>query len=119
MGASLSIMPTRNRPSMPGAISTTRYDLTKALAWRCPVTATAPSPRAFPEALPAIDYAPQDTVVTVLSNGLVKFKGHDIKVSNALRGLPIAFRPDDTQDGIYTLYFAHHRLARIDMREAD
>jgi transposase InsO family protein len=78
-----------------------------------------PSPRAFPEALPAIDYAPQDTVVTVLSNGIVKFKGHDIKVSNALRGLPIAFRPDDTQDGIYTLYFAHHRLARIDMREAD
>lgn len=78
-----------------------------------------PSPRAFPEALPAIDYAPQDTVVTVLSNGIAKFKGHDIKVSNALRGLPIAFRPDDTQDGIYTLYFVHHRLASIDMREAD
>ncbi|OOG53324.1 IS481 family transposase [Rhodanobacter sp. B05] len=78
-----------------------------------------PSPRPLPEALPAIEYAPQDTVVTVLSNGIVKFKGNDIKVSNALRGLPIAFRPDDNQDGIYTLYFAHHRLASIDMREAD
>lgn len=78
-----------------------------------------PSPRPFPEALPAIEYSPQDTIATVLSNGIVKFKGHDIKVSNALRGLPIAFRPDDIQDGIYKLYFAHHRLATIDMREAD
>jgi azurin len=69
--------------------------------------------------LPAIDYAPDDTVVTVLSNGIAKFKGRDIKVSNALRGMPIAFRHDDTQDGVYKLYFAHHRLTRIDMREAD
>ncbi|MGH8157845.1 MAG: IS481 family transposase [Rhodanobacter sp.] len=78
-----------------------------------------PSQRLFPETLPTIDYAPHDTIATVLSNGMVKFKGHEIKVSNALRGLPIAFRPDDTQDGIYTLYFAHHRLASIDMRDAD
>lgn len=42
-------------------------------------------------------------VVTVLSNGIAVLKGHDIKVSNATRGLPIAFRPDDTQDGIDTL----------------
>lgn len=78
-----------------------------------------PSPRRFPETLPAIDYAPHDTVATVLSNGMVKFKGHQIKVSNALRGLPIALRPDDTEDGIYTLYFAHHLLASIDMRDVD
>jgi hypothetical protein len=55
----------------------------------------------------------------VLSNGIAKFKGRNIKVSNALRGMPIAFRHDDTQDGVYKLYFAHHRLTRIDMREAD
>ena len=78
-----------------------------------------PSPRIFPEVLPVIEYAPQDTVATVLSNGIVKFQGHELQVSKALRGLPIAFRPDDTQDGIYKLYFAHHRLASIDMREAD
>ena len=55
----------------------------------------------------------------MLSNGIIKFKGHEIKVPNALhrlRRLPIAFRPDDTQDGMYTLYFAHYRLACIDTR---
>jgi transposase InsO family protein len=91
----------------------------EGIAMAVPSDRYRPSPRVFPEALPAIDYGPHDTVVTVLSNGLVRFKGHDIKVSNALRGMPIAFRHDDTQDGVYTLYFAHHRLASIDMREAD
>jgi hypothetical protein len=76
-----------------------------------------PSPRPFPEVLPAIDYSPHDLVVTVQSNGVVKFKGRTLKVSKALRGLPIALRPDDAQDGVYTLYFSHHRLTRIDLRE--
>jgi hypothetical protein len=75
------------------------------------------SPRPFPEALPAIEYSPHDHVVTVQSNGVVKFKGQTLKVSKALRGLPIAFRPDDTQDDVYTLYFSHHRLTQIDLRE--
>ena len=76
-----------------------------------------PSPRAFPEVLLVIEYSPHDHVVTVQWNGLVKFKGQKLKVSNALRGMPIAFRPDDTHDGLYTLYFAHHRLMQIVLRE--
>ncbi len=77
------------------------------------------SPRAFPETLPSIDYAPDDIIATVLSNGIVKFQGSAIQVSKALRGLPIAFRTDHKTDGIYNVYFAHHRLATIDMRDAD
>lgn len=60
---------------------------------------------------------PAHHVTTVQSNGIVKFKGQTLKVSNALRGLPIAFRPDDAQDGVYSLYFAHHRLMQVDLRE--
>lgn len=74
-----------------------------------------PSPRAFPEALPAIEYSPHDTIVTVQSNGVVRFKGQTLKVSNALRGHPIALRPNEMQDGVYDLYFAHHRLTQIDL----
>lgn len=82
-----------------------------------PSTRYRPSPRPFPEVLPAIEYSPHDHVTTVQSNGIVKFKGQTLKVSNALRGLPIAFRPDDAQDGVYSLYFAHHRLMQVDLRE--
>jgi len=91
----------------------------EAIGMAVPSARYRPSPRRFPEVLPAIDYAPDDTVLTVLSNGMVKFKGHDMKVSKALRGLPIAARPSETEDGVYELYFSHHRLATIDMREAD
>lgn len=76
-----------------------------------------PSPRPFPEVLPAIEYSPHDHVVMVQCNGVVKFKGQTLKVSNALRGKHIAFRSDDAQEGVYTLYFAHHRLTQIDLRE--
>jgi transposase InsO family protein len=76
-----------------------------------------PSPRLFPEVLPAIEYSPHDQVVVVKWNGVVSFKGQTLKVSNALRGMPIAFRADDSQDGVYTLYFSHHRLMQIDLRE--
>lgn len=91
----------------------------EAIGMAVPSARYRPSPRRFPEVLPAIDYAPDDTVLTVFSNGMVKFKGHDMKVSKALRGLPIAARPSVTVDGVYELYFSHHRLATIDMREAD
>ncbi|MDO1530648.1 integrase core domain-containing protein, partial [Fulvimonas sp. R45] len=78
-----------------------------------------PSPRPFPETLPPIEYGPDDTVLIVRSGGMVSFQGRYLKVSNALRGLPIAARPCPHEDGIYALYFVHHRLATIDMREAD
>jgi transposase InsO family protein len=91
----------------------------EAIGMVVPSARYRPSPRRFPEVLPAIDYAPHDTVLIVLSNGVVKFQGHYMKVSKALRGLPVAARPRETEDGVYELYFSHHRLATIDMREAD
>ena len=82
-----------------------------------PSTRYRPSSRPFPEVLPAVEYSPHDHVVMVQWNGVVKFKGQTLKVSNALRGMHIAFRSHDTQEGVYTLYFAHHRLMQIDLRE--
>lgn len=82
-----------------------------------PSTRYRPSPRPFPEVLPAIEYSPNDHVAMVQWNGVVRFKGRTLKVSNALHGLPIAFRSHDTREGIYTLYFAHHRLMEIDLGE--
>lgn len=88
-----------------------------ALGLATPSTRYRPSPRSFPETLPTIDYSPADTVALVRANGVVSFKGRTLKVSKALRSLSIAFRPDADQDGCYAVYFAHHRLTDIDLRD--
>jgi len=52
-----------------------------------------PSRRRFPDTLPPIAYGADDHVLTVRWGGWTTFQGRSMKVSNALRGLPIAVRP--------------------------
>lgn len=91
----------------------------QALELAVPASRYQPSPRRFPETLPPVEYAPDDHVAVVMALGVVHLLGHTLKVSNALRGYRIAARPRDGEDGIYDLFFAHHRLATIDLRDAD
>jgi transposase InsO family protein len=91
----------------------------EGIAMAVPQARYRSSARAFPEVLPTIEYAPQDQVLMVRANGVVSFQGHFWKVSNALRGHPIAARPCDAQDGLYDLYFAHHRLTTINLHDTD
>lgn len=76
-----------------------------------------PSPRAFPETLPSIEYAPQDIVLRVRQRGRVTLLGRHLQVSTALAGHLIAARPRDTQDGLYDLYFSHQRIDEIDLSD--
>lgn len=78
-----------------------------------------PSPRTFPETLPPIEYAPGDQVVTVRARGRVTFQGRHLQVSTALQDYPIAARPHEDEDGVYDLYFAHHRLMTINLHDLD
>ena len=87
-----------------------------ALDLAVPASRYRPSSRPFPEVLPDIEYSPDDEVVVVKHNGVVRFKQHRLKVSNALLGLPVAFRQDHQQEGCYQLYFCHHRLGKLDLR---
>lgn len=87
----------------------------EALSLEVPATRYAISTRAYPATLPAIQYAPDDQIRQVQANGLVCFKGLRLKVSNALRKQPVAFRPLPQDDGLYELYFCHHRLLRVDL----
>jgi len=77
------------------------------------------STRSYPNSLSPIEYAPDDHIRTVLANGLVHFKGLRLKVSKALRGQPIALRPLHTDDGLYDVFFCHHRLMRLDLSNPD
>lgn len=89
----------------------------EALALAVPASRYRPSARAYPEALPAIEYGPHDTVCTVGWNGWVKFRKRSLKVSNALMHQPIAFRPVAGRDGLFDLYFCHQRFAQLDLHD--
>jgi len=88
----------------------------EALRLAVPASRYAPSPRAFPEGLPPIEYAPGDTVRKVQAKGELCYRGQVFRVSTALRGYPVALRPTTT-DGRLAVYFCHHRVAEIDMRD--
>ena len=88
----------------------------EALQMATPITRYRVSPRAYPERLPALEYGPDDTVVTVKALGMIVFQGRRFKVSTPLRGLPVAIRPAPDTDGLFDLYFAHHKLMRINLR---
>lgn len=88
-----------------------------ALQGATPITRYQISPRVFPEHLPPLEYGPDDTVVTVKSLGMISFQKQHFKLSTALRGQPVAIRPSPNTDGLFDIYFAHHQLMRIDLRQ--
>lgn len=89
----------------------------ESLQMATPITRYRVSPRPFPEALPAIEYGPDDTVCIVKSLGMIAFQGRRIKLANPLRGLPVAIRPCHDADGVFEIYFAHHKLMHFNLRE--
>lgn len=90
----------------------------EALQMATPTTRYQISPRAYPEKLPSIEYGPDDTVVTVKSLGMIRFKERSYKLSNPLRGQPVAIRPNSQTDGLFDVFFVHHKLMQIDLRES-
>jgi len=87
----------------------------EALGMATPLTRYKPSLRAMPEHLPEPEYSPGDEVLQVNSNGLVRFRGNAIKLSIALKGLNVAARPKDDEDGVIEFWFAHQRVSRLDL----
>lgn len=88
-----------------------------AIGLDVPASRYHPSTRSFPDTLPPIEYGPDDTVAIVGWNGEVTFKGQHLRVSSALKDQPIALRPRTSEDGVYDLYYCHHRFAKLDLCE--
>lgn len=89
----------------------------QALDMATPASRYCMSERSYPQQLPAIEYGPQDTVVMVKALGEMRFQGKRYKLSSALRGMPVALRAIGEHDGCYGVYFMHHKLREIDLRE--
>lgn len=87
----------------------------EALGMQTPATRYQPSERAYPETLPAIEYGPGDMVRQVSIDGTIHFRGHEIKLSKAFRGQPVALRPS-VNDGAWDVYYCQHEIGQLDLR---
>jgi transposase InsO family protein len=99
-----------------------RYNLERphdALGLDTPASRYRLSPLAFPETLPPIEYPPELEVRKVQSNGWFSYRGREYRVTEALRGLPIALRPVAEVDAQREVIFCHQVIARIDLNHDD
>lgn len=90
----------------------------EALGMDVPGTRYSPSKHCFPEALPAIEYAPGDAVRKVQAGGFISYRGREFKVSKAFRGQPVAIRTT-TEDGRFDVVFCNHTIAVINLIDHD
>jgi len=88
----------------------------EAIAMAVPGERYRPSPRAYPQLLPAIEYAPGDRVRKVDHDGFIGFRNRSWRVSKAFRGQPVAVRPAQ-QDGVFTVHFCQQQIAVLDLRQ--
>ena len=89
----------------------------EALGMAVPATCYQVSNRSFPEQLPALEYGTIDQVRKVQTDGKISFRHREFQVGRAFRGNPVAVRPT-TEDGIYDVHFASHKITTIDLNKA-
>jgi len=85
----------------------------EALGFEVPAARYAPSPRPFPEVLPAIGYDSDLEVRRVGDNGRIKLKGRRYFVGKAFAGDPVGLRQAGAT--AWDVYYCHQRVARIDL----
>lgn len=85
------------------------------LQGRPPAARYRPSPRPFPERVPAPEYPGHFLVKRVTSGGTIRFKRKLLFLANPLRHLEVGL--EEVNDGIWSLYFYRVLLARFDERE--
>lgn len=88
----------------------------EALDLEVPVARYAPSPRPFPESLPPVEYDSADIVRRVDAAGMLYYRNRRFRIGKAFRGYPVALRPA-VQDGHFSVFFADHHVATIDLNQ--
>lgn len=88
----------------------------EALALEVPASRYQPSPRAYPERLPAIDYGPGDIVRKVRHLGHIKYAGRDYFVGSAFHGLHVAMRPTTVAD-VFAVFFCQQKLGNLHLKD--
>jgi hypothetical protein len=56
-------------------------------------------------------------VQKVKSDGRLNYRGHEFRLSSALRGRPVALRPRPDADRQREVLYCHQVIARIDLKQ--
>jgi transposase InsO family protein len=86
------------------------------LRGRTPGALYRPSPRPYTGVLPTLEYPHHFIVKRVTHAGTIRFKTRLLYLSTALRQHRVGL--EEVDDGIWSLYFCHVLLGRIDERKA-
>lgn len=86
-----------------------------ALQGRTPSACYDPSPRPYPEQLPPLEYPGHFLVKRVTNAGTFRLKNKLLFIANALKQHHIGL--EETDDGIWSIYFAAVLIAKVDERE--
>jgi transposase InsO family protein len=118
----LSLAPLKDFDDAQGAFDRWRHVYNRerphqALGFATPAERYRPSPRAFPETLPAPQYAPGEIVRRVgTTKAYVAFRNRSWKVPEAFLGETLAIRPR-LPDGRFAICFGAHEIASIDLND--
>jgi transposase InsO family protein len=91
----------------------------QAIGMNVPASRYRPSDRRYPATLPIIEYDDQLPVRKVDVTGKIDFHGRRYRIGKALRGHPVALRPDPENHGQYIVYFCHQPVRSIDLLQID
>ena len=87
----------------------------EALDMQTPAAVYVPSPRAYPARVPEPEYPTTMLVRSVHHQGQIRWKKHDVVVSQVLWGEQVGLLPLDER--WFTIYFAQFPIARFDSRK--
>jgi len=86
----------------------------QALHGATPSSRYQSSPRAYPDPLPPIEYPGHFLIREITAAGTFRFEDRLLFLSNALKHYPVGL--EETDNGIWSVYFCHVLVARIDER---
>lgn len=89
----------------------------EAIGMAVPAQRYRASPRAFPQTMPPIEYAPGDAVRKVDSDGFISFRNRPRRIGKGFRGEYVAVRATGF-DGLFSVHYCSHRIGQIDLRQA-
>lgn len=87
----------------------------EALGMQVPAQRYQPSPRSFPEVLPAIEYESADIVRKVQRRGIISYHKKYYFIGSAFFGLNVALRYTST-DGVMDAFFCNQKIRQIRLR---
>ncbi len=90
----------------------------QALGQKPPLSRYRPSPRAYPDQLPAVEYDSGERVLKVRTKGQIHLNGHVVFVGEGLAGEHVVIRPALEAD-MLDIIFINKRIRQVSLRQPE